>query len=236
MTDVIPDLADGYAPRGSLELERAQYVDWSVKTGNGSMYSTAEDLVRFTRALHAPGLLSDEMRKLAYTRHSANAGYGWFLSEANGKQIHQINGRSPGWAAQLDHYVADDVTVVVLSNVYSSVTTPIARAVGALHFGEVPATMPALRAEPLTPAKAMRLVGSYRFGADYYVPNSTVTITEKNGYIQAEYPSDYPASAYIPVTDTQFIVRPFWMPAEFILGADGKASELVLDGFKGKRE
>ena len=236
MSDIIDGIADGYAPRGTLGLQRAQYLDWSVKTGNGSLYSTAGDLVRFVRAVHDARLLDDESRSSTFTEHSPNSGYGWFLTQANGKAIHHINGRSPGWAAQLDHYVAEDITVVVLSNLYSSVTTPIARATGAIYFGAEPEPMPALRTEPLSEDETARLEGTYRFGADYYVPNSTITITAKDGQIQAEYPSDYPASPYVPVTPTSFIVRPFWMPAEFVIGPGGKASELVIDGFRGLRE
>lgn len=236
MSDIVDGLANGYAPEGSLGLQRAPYLDWSAKTGNGSLHSTAADLVRFVRAVHGPSLLRPESRSALFSKHSANAGYGWFLSEANGRPIHHLNGRSPGWAAQLDYYPAEDVTVVVLSNLYSSVTTPIARAVGALYFGQPATPMPALRAEPLTPAETARLVGTYRFGGDYYVPNSTITIAASNGQIRAEYPSGYAASPYVPVTPTTFIIRPFWSDATFVLGPDGKAVELVIDGFRGRRE
>lgn len=235
MSDIILGLADGYAPEGPLGLQRSQYLDWTVKTGNGSLYSSAHDLVRFVRAVHGDKLLRAESRSALFTKHNPNAGYGWFLTEANGKEIHHVNGRSPGWAAQLDHYVKEDVTVVVLSNTYNSVTTPVARGVGAIYFGLPPNPLPALRPEPLTSAEAARLVGTYKFGPDYYVPNSTVTITTKNGHIQAEYPSGYPASPYVPISSTRFIVRPFWMPAEFIIGSEGRAVELVLDGFRGAR-
>ena len=235
MSDIIVGLADGYAPEGPLGLQKSQYLDWTVKTGNGSLYSSAQDLVRFARAIHRDELLRADSRAALFTKHSPNAGYGWFLTEANGKEIHHINGRSPGWAAQLDHYVNEDVTVVVLSNTYSSVTTPIARGVGAIYFGLPPEPMPALRPQPLSPAEAARLVGTYKFGSDYYVPNSTVTITTKGGHIQAEYPSGYPASPYVPISPTKFIIRPFWSPAEFVIGPDGNASELVIDGFRGVR-
>ncbi|MBA2466721.1 MAG: beta-lactamase family protein [Sphingomonas sp.] len=235
MSDIIVGLADGYAPEGPLGLQRAQYVDWTVKTGNGSLYSTAGDLVTFVRAIHGEQLLSAGSRAATFTKHSPNAGYGWFLTNANGKAIHHINGRSPGWAAQLDHYVKEDVTIVVLSNLYASVTTPIARGVGALYFGLPPEPMPALRAQPLADAETRRLIGTYRFGPDYYVPNSTITISARGGHIQAEYPSNYPASPYVPITPTSFIIRPFWSPAEFVIGADGQASHLVIDGHRGAR-
>lgn len=206
-----------------------------MKTGNGSLYSSAGDLVRAVRGLHGNKVLSAQSRAALFTAHSLNVGYGWSLTEANGKEIHHVNGRSPGWAAQLDHYVNEDVTVVVLSNTYNSVTTPVARGVGAIFFGLPAEPLPAIRPDPLTSAQVARLTGTYEFGPDYYVPNSTVTITGKGGHIQAEYPSGYPASPYVPISPTSFIVRPFWMPAEFVIGADGMARELVLDGFRGKR-
>ena len=236
MTTIIPALADGYAPQGTMGIERAAYLDWTAKTGNGSLYSTASNLIRFVRAAHGDALLTAPSRAKMFARHSENAGYGWFLTKANGRELHHVNGRSPGWAAQLDHYPGDDVTVVVLSNLYSSVTTPIARAVGALHFGLQAEPMPALRAEPLTAGETARLVGTYRFGPDYYVPNSTITITAREGRIQAEYPSGYTPSPYVPVSATSFIVRPFWSNAEFALGPDGNAVALTIDGFRGVRE
>lgn len=235
MSDIIVGLADGYAPEGPLGLQRGQYLDWTVKTGNGSLYSTAGDLIRAVRGLHGDRLLNAKSRSALFTEHSPNVGYGWFLTEANGKEIHHVNGRSPGWAAQLDHYVNEDVTVVVLSNTYNSVTTPVARGVGALFFGLPAKPMPAIRPGPLTSAEVARLIGTYEFGPDYYIPNSAVIITGSGGHIQAEYPSGYPASPYVQISPTNFIVRPFWMPAEFVIGADGKAAELVLDGFRGKR-
>ena len=236
MATIVAGLADGYAPDGTTGIARAPYLDWTAKTGNGSLYSSAADLIRFVRAAHGDTLLTPASRTKMFARHSENAGYGWFLTAANGRELHHVNGRSPGWAAQLDHYPQDDVTIVVLSNLYSSVTTPIARGVGALHFGLAAVPMPALRAEPLTTAETARLVGTYRFGPDYYVPNSTITITARNGRIQAEYPSGYTPSPYVPVSPTSFIVRPFWSNAEFTVGPDGRATALIIDGFRGVRE
>ena len=48
-TVVVPGLAAGYAARGARDFQRAPYLDWTIKTGNGSLVSTAEDLFRFHR-------------------------------------------------------------------------------------------------------------------------------------------------------------------------------------------
>ena len=231
---IVPGLATGYAPAGSLDLERATYVDWSVKTGNGSLYSSAPDLLRFFRAVHEGRLLQPASRSATFTEHVRNVGYGWFLTEANGRAIHHINGRSPGWAAQADYYVEDEVTVIVLANSYISVTTEIARAVGALHFGLAPEPLPALRAEPLAPDAVAALAGAYQFGPDYYVPNALMTVTGNGGYLEATV-GDYPPYAFLQIDPNRFLIRSFWIEAEFILGPDGRATELVIDGRRARR-
>lgn len=40
--------------------EKAPYVDWSNKAGNGSLYSTVDDLYRFDRALKTDAVLKAE--------------------------------------------------------------------------------------------------------------------------------------------------------------------------------
>lgn len=231
---IVAHIATGYAPAGSVGLERAAYVDWSVKTGNGSLYSTAADLLRFIRAIHRGRLLSRGSLAQTFAEHMPNIGYGWFLSRANGRAIHHVNGRSPGWSAQADHYVDDEVTVIVLSNTYVSVTTDIARAAGALAFGLAPEPMPALRPEPLDADAVAALTGDYQFGEDYYVPNALVTVRGNGGHVEASI-GEYGPYPFVRISPTRFLIRSFWVPAEFSLGADGRAAELVIDGRRGRR-
>lgn len=230
----MPGIASGYAPVGSLDLERATYLDWSVKTGNGSLHSDAAGVMRFMHGVHQGKLLGPQSLAASFTPHTPNVGYGWFLTKANKRAIHHINGRSPGWAAQADYYVADGVTVVVLSNLYVSVTTPIARAVGALYFGEPVTPMPAIRPDPLTPAAIAAIGGTYQFGPDYYVPDAKVRVQAKNGQVDAAVDGSEPF-AFVPIDDTHFLIRAFWVPADFTLGDDGRAVEMSIDGFKGRR-
>lgn len=231
---IIPGIANGYAPSGSIGLERAPYLDWSMKTGNGSLYSDAADVMRFMRAVHQGRLLGERSLAASFTPHMPNIGYGWFLTEANGRKIHHINGRSPGWAAQADYYVEDEVAVIVLANTYISVTTDIARAVGALFFGMPVEPMPALKPDPLELADVAALAGAYQFGSDYYVPNALITIRGNDGHLEAMV-GDYGPYPFIKISPDRFLIRSFWIPAEFTLGRDGRATQLVIDGRKGVR-
>ena len=233
--EIVPGLADGYAPEGATGLERARYLDWSVKTGNGSLYATAGDLLAFFRAVHGGRLLNPQSLAASFTPHTPNVGYGWFVTRANGRPIHHINGRSPGWAAQADHYFDDGVTVIVLSNIYAGVTTPIARAVGAIHFGLPHEPLPSLAAEPPAPAAAAALVGTYRLGADYYVPNQLLTVAAgADGHLSATPDAGSP-TGLIPIGPNRFLMRAFWMEMEFVPGADGRAAEIRIEQFRGPR-
>src|SRR5436309_10336689 len=40
---IVQHLVHGYNPAGAADFENAAYLDWTSKTGNGSLYSTAED-------------------------------------------------------------------------------------------------------------------------------------------------------------------------------------------------
>lgn len=236
MSRIVPGLAEGYAPEGALGLQRAAYLDWSVKAGNGSLYSDARGILRFVRAAHRGRLLKPASAAASFTPQLPNIGYGWFLSEANGREIHHISGRSPGWTAQVDHYVKDEVSVIVLSNLYISVTTPIARAVGALHFGAPAKPMPPLTPRKLPPGSMAPLLGTYQFGPDYYVPNARIRIVGVNGDLTGEYVgSGYPAFSFIPITDKTFLIRSFWLPAEFTPRQDGQATELRIGEFRGRK-
>src|SRR6266480_4596215 len=63
---IVSNLANGYSPVGASGFERAPYLDWTSKTGNGSIYSTADDLLRFHRALQSGSLLKPETLKQSY--------------------------------------------------------------------------------------------------------------------------------------------------------------------------
>src|SRR2546422_10573342 len=49
--------ASGYMPAGISDFENAPYINFSIKTGNGSIYSTAEDLYKWDRALYTEKIL-----------------------------------------------------------------------------------------------------------------------------------------------------------------------------------
>ena len=225
---LIPDRATGYMPDGLAGLNRAPEIDWSVKTGNGSVYSTVEDLYRFDRALVARSLLGEQAVAKTFAEHFPHVGYGWFVRDRFGsKEIH-INGRSPGFGSYWGRSVDAGVTVIVLGNIYNSVSTPIGRDLIAMVLGEdvEPAS---IRSDPPDPALLAELVGSYQFGPDFYAPDAVVTFYVRDGHLFSG------RSWIMPTTGSVFVHRTYWSDLEFLRDAAGKVTRLSYDGFVGQR-
>jgi CubicO group peptidase (beta-lactamase class C family) len=85
--------------------------------GAGSIYSTTRDLWKFDRALKAGTILSPAMQARMVTQQvPGRAGYGWFLSQQNGRDYSWHAGDMAGYSASMARDTARDETVIVLGN------------------------------------------------------------------------------------------------------------------------
>ncbi len=98
--------------------------DYSHNLAGGDMVSTAEDLVRFGRAVSRPGLLSRDALVLLSTRPrvagiESPMSFGWFVG-ADGRQPREwhITGSNAGVQAGLSVFPDADLAVAVLSNTW----------------------------------------------------------------------------------------------------------------------
>ena len=137
-SQLVPFAASGYRPAGIAGYEKMPYLDWSNRAGDGSLYSTVDDLYRFDRALYTNVVLTAPERQ-KYFAECPGSCYGWHIGTRLGHRVMSAQGRSPGFTAELDRFVDDDVTVIVLSNSSSTVSqSPIAEGLAAIVFGQQP--------------------------------------------------------------------------------------------------
>jgi CubicO group peptidase (beta-lactamase class C family) len=220
--------AIGCSPAGLTELEPSTPFNWSVKTGNGSLASTATDLLRFARAITSGRLASEDATAAIFGRHLDNVGYGWFTGPLAGRETWYINGRSPGFSSFLLHMPAEDITLVVLSNVYNSLPTPVGRDVVRAYLGEEVETLVPTLDPPA--AEAIRsYAGAYRFGDDFYVPGATIEVTVDGERLESTWGALYVTS------DSTFIDRAYWTTFAFPRGLGRIADTLYIDSFAGSR-
>ena len=127
---VIPDMASGYLrlPDG---LVRPCHEDKSSVPGAGSLYSTAENVLRFSLAVRSAGFLSDRSRAAMFTSYEGDDwGYGWHTFEqtdpsgAQGRKGWEHDGSCPGFAAVHRAYSTGE-TIVLLANVRAGGSRPL---------------------------------------------------------------------------------------------------------------
>lgn len=224
--------AKGYEPEGTYELQPAAAIHWSAKTGNGSAFTTARDDTKWIGALFHGNVLSATSRELVL-QNSTGIGYGWFKSENKrfGEIAYYMNGRSPGFAAFVLYLPHSQTTVVVLSNVYSSVTTPIGYDIAALTLNLPYQTFHPREPVP-PPAELNTCKGTFQFGPDFYQPNAKLVLTTNGRELSLRWPSGS-ASSLIPVDRDRFIDRSYWEPVRVERDASGHAVALIYDHFKG---
>lgn len=241
---IVPRMAEGYMPVGRSELARAPWIDWTVKTGNGSLYSTGADLAKWVRGFYKGDLLSPETLELATAPQLENIGidsmrgdlsYAWSIGRLLDKQKVWFAGRSPGFSAAMSHFPDDDLTIVVLSNTYSLVTTQAADAIAAMVLGGTYAVQDISDA-PLPREAVERWVGTYQFGERAPVPRMKMRIADEGGRLTIE--PDFvqmAPSALLPVAEGTFIMRSYWMELKFDAEPNAPAKALTLFGARAER-
>jgi CubicO group peptidase (beta-lactamase class C family) len=206
---MIPRRASGYAPTGEIGLEKALYLDWTIKTGNGSLYSTSEDLYLWDRALYSEKILKKETLDRIFTPHVDNVGYGWFVRERSGRRVTAINGRSPGFASYLERYIDEDACIVILSNIYTAAPFSMIEGLSAILFGEE-YTRPEIPTFEQLDAKFLEsYTGKYIFGPDFYRSGAEVTVDRDDSQLLFRWSETY-FYPLLPLAKDRFLDRMFW--------------------------
>src|ERR1051326_913344 len=103
--DVFPRLAVGYNPKGAADVEKPPHLEWTSKTGNGSLYSTPRDLLKFCNAQ----ILKLETLRFSQGDNPSHRGYFWFTRTRFGHPTLYISGSSPGYKAFIERFMYEDV-------------------------------------------------------------------------------------------------------------------------------
>jgi len=146
--DILPHRARGYAVAGPGKVVNAPYIDMSIPSGAGAMYSTVGDLLIWDRALYTDRLISKSSREKMFTPFLNGYAYGWAISETGRKKIAHGGGIN-GFMTYIERFVDDDVLIVSLCNIESPYVSKVRRALPAIVFGE--------RYEPIAIRKAMKV-------------------------------------------------------------------------------
>jgi CubicO group peptidase (beta-lactamase class C family) len=231
-----PEAARGYAPLGVADLTVATKFYWSAKAGNASACTTARDVARFVDSVFHGALLSPGSRAVVLDTAGSPVGYGWFRRQNTrfGELAYYMNGRAPGFASFVLHLPGEDLTVVALSNIYSSATTDIGNDIAAIALG-LPYKQLQVRA-PMIPADSLGLDGlEFKFPGDFYQPNATLSFVKRGAELFLRWPSG-DLSPLIPLDRDHLIDRAYWEPVTIVRDERGVPRSITYDRFEGARD
>jgi len=224
---LIKGRASGYAPVGPGDLENAPWIDWTIKTGNGSLYSTVEDLYKWDRALYTEKILKKSALDKMFTLRVEAAGYGWFIERRLNRKVIRFSGRSPGFQGEIQRYIDDDVCVIVLSNNYSGAASYMITDLAAMVFGEPYDTASINPGLKIDPRVIDGYLGRYEGGADFFIPRASITVEKRDGNLALRW-STGAVGWSTPMTESKFYERIFGAAVTFVKDDKGKVSHLIL--------
>ena len=219
----IDKLAKGHVPENLTDIGSARYYDYSIVTGAGSLYSTTEDLLAWFGAQQ---------------RDQASIEYGWNPDRRLDRDVlYKTGWDGVGFGAQFVHYLANDLTIIVLTNFnVSSITSEIADNVAAIFFDSAYEPL-RLSAKPNVEASVLNdMAGLYRFGSDFYVADATIRVTESDGQLLIPGDSHSPTGGLLPVSGLEFIHRQQWFKVIFEQDADKKIVGMQYGRFAAKKD
>jgi CubicO group peptidase (beta-lactamase class C family) len=137
VTDTIVNIATGFTRRG-WRYRKFAHNPLDEVLGDKSIYSTADDMLKWDQALYTNKLLSDTLLKAAFSKIKTSRGrehkygFGWRLDETDGKKVIYHNGLWNGFTATLTRYVDDELTIILLNNTNAPVASIVRQFYGIL--------------------------------------------------------------------------------------------------------
>jgi CubicO group peptidase (beta-lactamase class C family) len=225
VTDETPvqRLAPGYdAGVPPRNVQPAPRDSWSWMIGNGSMYSTVDDLNRWLEALREDSIV--RWSTLAYP-------FGWGKRSRFGRSAIEQDGRIPqGYTSYIALYPQDDVTIVVLSNMQVDIAQRIGIDLAGMVFDEH-VGQPTVRHEVAMRTPKRDYVGIYDIA-----PGFTVAIDTTSHGLEIAGP-DRAFLPLEPVSVDTFFFRTLYVPIRFDRDDKGVVTQLHWgNSFVAKRE
>jgi CubicO group peptidase (beta-lactamase class C family) len=205
-------------------LTKAERLPLTPAAGDGCLYSTLDDLLRWSRIMDGspfvPGREAAEVFKPGLDVY----GYGWMTDTMFERKRLRHTGALPGYTTQISKFPTDRVTIIIFSNLDRAPMARIVRDVTAIVFGK-PYDLPVRgKLATLTAEQFAALVG------DYKTADGRILKVYKEPdypYLTAEIKKQYVAGL-IPLSPTEFYFPLADGRAVFTLDEAGKATHVNM--------
>jgi CubicO group peptidase (beta-lactamase class C family) len=227
--DLVPNRADGYEWQDGKLLRARENL---ALRPSGAFVSTVEDLAKWDAALYTEAPLTKTSREQMWTpvalnnRTSSGYGLGWSVEVRAGKRSIHHGGSLTGFKSYIARFPDDRLSFVVLTNGGHANPDTVLWSIATVWLPSVDMKPPPISLE----AKILsRYAGTYQAG------DRTFVVTSASGHLTIE-PKGQSKGEYVPFSQTEFFLLDNGsVRISFVLGADGKATEMRLGSTVAKR-
>lgn len=218
---ILPRRASGYAP-GASGVVNADYVDMSIPTGAGALYSTTHDLLKWEQGLFGGRVLNPQSITALTTPVRNGYAMGLMVSEADGKKLVWHNGAIEGFNTYMAYDPGDRTAVIVLGNLNGEAPDKLGAALVTLARGGTVTLASERQAVTLSPQALQAYEGVYNLA-----PTFALTISVVDGKLMAQ-ATGQPAFALTAEVEDAFYLTAVDAQITFTRDAAGAVEGLVL--------
>jgi len=216
-----PNKAKGYFSLAE-KPQPAPIVDSTIAYAAGAIYSTAEDLYKWERAINANKILTSQSWKSVFSPYKNKYGYGWTIDTVFGKLTTSHSGGIHGFSSYILRFPQDEATVIVFDNSSSNAVGKISMSVAAILFNEK-YEIPAVKKEITVDASILKqYVGEYELAPGFSI---TISLGENGLKGQA---TGQPAFDMYAEKENVFFLKVVDAKVEFVKDANGAVTEMIL--------
>ena len=218
---ILKQCAQGYE-RMNDNLINVDQVDLSVSYAAGGIYSTVEDLYRWSQMLSTGKLVSEKTLAAMTTPFKENYAFGLIVDEQFHRKQISHSGSIDGFVTFIGHYPNENVTIIVLSNMGNSPSPYIARDLAAIVFGEkydLPVEHKAIKLDP-------KIYDAY-LGEYERQPGRNFRVFKENERLFLAY-LGRPTIELFPESETRFFVKIIDIQFSFVRDEKGQVTHLIL--------
>ncbi len=128
--DIVPNRSSGYRLVDG-QLKNQEWVSPTLNTtADGALYTNVLDMAKWDAALDARKLLKQSSYDAMWSPVKLNNGktypygFGWFLSDENGKKVVSHDGAWQGFTMNITRHLDERLTVIVMTNLDSDHSHP----------------------------------------------------------------------------------------------------------------
>ncbi|GAA0886512.1 hypothetical protein GCM10009120_51110 [Sphingobacterium siyangense subsp. cladoniae] len=220
------------------KLEAAELQSANLTYAAGALESTADDLLKWQRALQSGKLIKAETLRQAISPYkladgtNSEYGFGWFIRNIDGESTVEHSGSTDGYQTDVLYMPDQDIYIVTLFNCYESdmdwqvLTNDIAK----LSIGKSIGSL-----VTLTPEQLKKYTGNYEVFAGTVSHQMRITLEGSDLFVEALNPNDrLPKVQLYAEKENKFYIKEAPLKFEFVRTEGSDTYTLVTYNNRGK--